>query len=156
MARWDTCDMTNTPGEPPQEPPGWQPQWQPSYTPPPPPPVYGAGYQPYPYVAQAPAHPQATTAMVLGIVGLASVVAACGLGLVVSPFAWVFGRKAVREIDASGGAYSGRGAAKAGFVMGVIGTVLLILGLLAIVALVTVGMSGGFDEGTTFEQTNAL
>ena len=172
--------MSDTPGDEPQpsefqRPPApaadqpreeWQPRWQAQwevtpapgspYPPPPPPPpqqMYGA--PPYGYVAPGPAHPQATTALVLGIVGLASVAVVCGLGLVVSPFAWAMGRKAVREIDASGGAYSGRGAANAGFVMGVIGTVLLVLALALIVLLVAVGLSGGFDDPVTYEETNA-
>ena len=51
--------------------------------------------------------------------------------LIVSPVAWVLGAKAVREIDASPGRYGGRDRAQAGKIMGIIGTVLLVLGVLA-------------------------
>ena len=45
-----------------------------------------------------------------------------------SPFAWAIGAKAVREIDATPGRYGGRDQANAGKIMGIIGTVLLVLG----------------------------
>ncbi len=89
-------------------------------------------YQPppgVPYVA-AP-HPRATTAMVLGIVGVAGGFL-CYLPILLAPFAWVMGGRAVREIDASQGTMSGRGEAQAGRILGIVGTVLLILGLLAL------------------------
>jgi uncharacterized membrane protein len=60
--------------------------------------------------------------MVLGIVGLT----VCGL---CGPFALIIGRNAVREIDASGGRQGGRGMAQAGYIMGIITTVLIALGL---------------------------
>jgi len=56
--------------------------------------------------------------MVLGILGLVI----CSIW---APFAWSIGGKAVKEIDASGGAYGGRGQAQAGYIMGIIGTVIL-------------------------------
>jgi hypothetical protein len=49
------------------------------------------------------------------------------------------GRKSMREIDASGGRLSGRGMAQAGYILGIIGTVLLALGL----TLVFTGVIGG-------------
>jgi TRAP-type C4-dicarboxylate transport system permease small subunit len=82
---------------------------------PPPPPQGGQAY--------APNHPQATTALVLGILSLVI----CGL---LGPFAWSIGAKALREIDASGGTMGGRGSAVAGKVCGIIGTCLLGLGVL--------------------------
>lgn len=81
-------------------------------------PGYGYGY--------APNHPRATLALVLGIV---SVVACSILG----PVAWVIGGGAVREIDASGGTLGGRGSAKAGQVLGIVATVLLVLGVVFMV-----------------------
>jgi uncharacterized membrane protein YjgN (DUF898 family) len=82
------------------------------------------GYpQPYyyqPYVAPPADHPRAALALILGILG----VVLCG---VVAPFAWVFGRRAMTEIDTSGGVTGGRGMAQAGFILGVIGSVLLAL-----------------------------
>jgi hypothetical protein len=104
----------------PQQPPYGYPQQQPPY-----------GYQPPP-----PNHPSATTAMVLGIIGLAGIVTCGGITLLLSPFAWITGAKATREIKASPGTYGGEGTATAGKIMGIIGTVLLILGILAFVAFV--------------------
>jgi uncharacterized membrane protein YjgN (DUF898 family) len=93
---------------------------------------------PYPPTSYAPDHPKATTSLVLGIVGLV----VCGL---VAPFAWKVGRDTVREIDASQGRLGGRGSAQAGYILGVVGTVLLGLGVLALVLLVlglgVIGMS---------------
>jgi hypothetical protein len=79
----------------------------------------------YGYVA-APDHPKATISLVLGILGLV----ACQ---VISPFAWVIGKRTVGEIDASQGRLGGRGSAQAGYILGIIGTVLLGLGLLVFV-----------------------
>ena len=76
----------------------------------------GPGWPPQGYAL--PEHPQATTAMVLGILGLATCT-------VLSPFAWRIGKRAVSEIDASNGQLGGRGAAQAGYVMGLVGTILL-------------------------------
>jgi hypothetical protein len=67
----------------------------------------------------------ATLALVLGIVGLATTFA------VLSPFAWWKGNQALAEIDASPGVYGNRGMAVAGRITGIIGTVLLGLGVLA-------------------------
>ncbi|MCW2770026.1 MAG: hypothetical protein JWR27_1459 [Aeromicrobium sp.] len=98
---------------------------------PPPPPSSGA--QPA-YGPQK--HPRATTALVLGILG----VVACG---VVAPFAWVIGGKAVREIDASPGTYGGRSEANAGKILGIVGSALLVLSVLALIALVIVAVATG-------------
>lgn len=102
--------------QPGQQPPGYQ---QPGY------PQQGfpqQGFGPPP----VPKHPQAQMAMVLGIVALGGG-AICLLPIFVSPFAWYFGAKARREMAASPGRWSGQGDAQAGFVMGIIGTVLLAL-----------------------------
>lgn len=77
---------------------------------------------------------QATTALVLGILS----VVVCGI---LAPFALVIGRNSMRRIDASGGRLGGRGRAQAGFILGVIGTVLLVLGVL-IAVVVVVGSAG--------------
>ena len=97
----------------------------------------------------APQHPSATTALVLGIIGLAGIVFCGGITLVLSPFAWAIGRKAVREIDAEPGRYSGRDQAKGGQAMGIIGTVLLALGVLVVVAVIALAFSAadsGFED----------
>lgn len=102
----------------------WQqpgPSWQQQPGPYPPGPYgYQAPPAPPPYAAD---HPQAVLSLVLGVVG----VVACG---VVAPFAWWLGRRAVREIDASHGRLGGRTLAQVGYVLGIVGTVLLALGAL--------------------------
>jgi hypothetical protein len=108
---------------------------------------YGPGYPPY--VGALPDHPSATTAMVLGIIGLAGLLFCGGITLVLSPFAWAIGGKAVREIDAEPGRYGGRDKAQGGRVMGIIGTVLLMLGVLLVVFLVAVGLSVGSSSQPT-------
>jgi uncharacterized membrane protein YjgN (DUF898 family) len=97
--------VTDHPDQPPG-PPGQPPLYQ-QYQ--------GAYYAP-------PDHPQATTALVLGILGLVL----CG---VIAPFAWQMGNRVLREIDGSQGQLGGRGNANAGRIMGIIGTALLVLGL---------------------------
>lgn len=67
--------------------------------------------------------------MVLGILGLV-------LCSFVAPFAWITGKRTMDEIDASYGRLGGRGMAQAGYVMGIIGTVLLGLTLLLVVGVV--------------------
>lgn len=140
--------MTNSPGDqPPNEPTQPLPSGQPGYREQrgqQPGPQYGyppQGAAPQPPMQYAPDHPRATTALVLGILGIV----ACQ---VLAPVAWVIGKKAVDEIDAARGALGGRGAAQAGYVLGVIGTlllglglVLLVLMLIGIVALGTVSTS---------------
>ena len=107
--------------------------------PPPPYPYQGPGGPPgYPY-GPRPEQGQATTALVLGILG----VALCSL---VAPFAWWIGRSSLREIDASGGALGGRGKAQAGYIMGIVGTILL--------ALVVVGLVLLFAVDTTTYSTS--
>ena len=122
--------MTMPPGQPPQDPnqPGYGQQPY-GYGPPP-------GYPPYVY--RAPDHPQAATAMILGILGLV-------LCQVLGPFAWSIGKKTVAEIDASGGQLGGRSQAQAGYVCGIIATVLLGLGLvfLIIYFVIIVAVFGG-------------
>ncbi len=77
----------------------------------------------FPPASGPPDHPKAMTALVLGIIGMASILMCCGLGLFLSPFAWVMGSRVVREIDASGGAQGGRGNANIGRILGIVGTV---------------------------------
>jgi hypothetical protein len=122
-------------GEQPPEQPGQQPgqPYQSPYGQPAPPygqPVpYGQpnpyGQQPYGAVQD---HPQATLILILGILGLV----VCG---VLAPFAWVMGNRVVREIDASNGAIGGRSMANAGRICGIVGSVLIILGLVLFVVI---------------------
>ena len=89
------------------------------------------GYQPHPGFPP-PKHPQATTVLVLGILGLV-------LCQVLGPFAWSMGSKAQREIQANPGAYSGESEINAGRILGIIGTALLALTVLVLVAMLIIG-----------------
>lgn len=100
--------------------------------PPPPPPPYG---QPgYGYVPPPPTPSDANTALILGIVSVVLCGAFTGIPAI------VIGRRAMREIDDSQGALGGRSNAQAGFVLGIVGTVLMTLGVILLVALVAVGV----------------
>ncbi|MFT4298386.1 MAG: DUF4190 domain-containing protein [Aeromicrobium sp.] len=112
-------------------------------------PPYGAAPQPMfppPAGPLVPMQPQAQTSMILGIIGLASAAILCGLLLFLSPVAWIMGAKAVKEIDASGGQLRGRSEAQTGMVTGIIGTVLLILGVLALIGFIVLAIV--VDEST--------
>jgi hypothetical protein len=80
-------------------------------------PAYGP---PYPLVPQD--HPQGTTVLVLGIVGL--FVAIC------APFAWYIGSKALKEIRASGTRYANEQQIVIGRILGMIVTILLMVSVL--------------------------
>jgi hypothetical protein len=95
----------------------------------------------------APKHPSATTAMVLGIGALGGMFV-CGLPIVLAPFAWMIGARTVKDIDANPGSYSGRDQAQAGRIMGMIGTGLLVLGVLALGALLVLGLAVSDSSGT--------
>ena len=82
-----------------------------------------------------PKHPQAMTAMGLGIAALAGVWFLL-LPILLAPVAWWFGAKAKREIAAAPEKWSGTGEAQAGVIMGVIGTVILAVGIVALFILV--------------------
>lgn len=120
-----------TPGTPWQAPGGQPPYGQPPYGQPP------HGQPPHgqsPYAPEVPRHPHAGTALALGIIGLVG--SMVGVGLLVSPFAWFVGGRAVKEIDRHPGQWSGRDQAQAGRVMGIIGTVLLVLVVVLVIAAV--------------------
>jgi Domain of unknown function (DUF4190) len=103
----------------------------------PPPPEGPYGQQP-PYGGQpAPTHGSATTALVLGILSL---VVCAPLGIP----AFIVGRRAEREVQASGGSLAGEGLAKAGWILGLIAMILMALGLVLLIVLVALGtMSSG-------------
>jgi len=122
-------------GQPGQDQPGyWQQQAQGQQPPYPP-----QGYPAQGQVQYAPDHPKATTSLVLGILGVV-------LCQVIAPFAWSMGKKTLNEIDASQGRLGGRGAAQAGYVLGIVGTVLLGLSLVIILVYV-IGMVALFSTG---------
>lgn len=107
------------------QPPGYGAQ-PPGYGTPPPPPGYG------PPTGQGYGAPKNNTKAVIALViGIASPV----LGLCCFVFglagiaAIVLGRQAQSEIAGSGGMQTGQGMAKAGFVLGIVGTVIGVLGV---------------------------
>jgi hypothetical protein len=89
--------------------------------------------------AQHPLHPQpqASGAVVALVLGILSIVLCplCG------PFAWVLGRRAEEEVRASGGALGGGGIATAGKVLGIIGSVFLVLLILGLLLVIVAGVS---------------
>ena len=87
-------------------------------------------------MASAPNDSQATLSLVLGIIGLVC----CGL---LAPVALFIGNSSRRRIQASGGALGGYGLATAGFVLGIIGTVLLALGILVVIIRIIAAASTG-------------
>lgn len=116
----------------PDNPYGNQP---PPYGNPPPPPAGGYGYGGYP---GPPAdHPKATTILVLGILSLVC----CGLFTGIP--AIVMGKSALTEIDASHGRIGGRGTVKAGWICGIIGTALSVVGFLFYGLVAVVGLASG-------------
>ena len=69
-------------------------------------------------------HPSGTTVLVLGILGLV----VCGL---LAPVAWIKGNSAKREMDAQPNInWTNRGSVTAGRILGMIGTALIVLGIL--------------------------
>ena len=58
----------------------------------------------------------------------------------------------MRAVDASGGQLSGREQGKAGMIMGIIGTVLLVLGVLATIVVIALALSvdSSSSSGSTY------
>lgn len=78
---------------------------------------------------------QSTTVLVLGILSLV-------LCQVLGPFAWVMGNKEIAAIDAGRRPPENRGTAQAGRILGIISTVLLLVGFgFLVVMLVFVGFA---------------
>lgn len=118
-------------GQPAYGPPsyGQGPYGQGPYGPPGP---YGMGG----YGAGPIEHPQGTTVLILGILGFV----VCGfLGVA----AFFMGNRVIKEIDANPGRYSNRGSVQVGRILGGIVTVLMILGIVAVIILVAVGATQG-------------
>jgi hypothetical protein len=150
----DPSSQPSSSAEPPSPPPPTQPYAQQGAPYPPPPNPYPqpgsfdqyAAPNPYgasPYggyppgqAALAPEHPSANTGLVLAIVALVGIFTCAGVTLVLSPFAWVISGRALRDIDASPGRYSGREKVNAARIMGIIGTALLALAVVALVAII--------------------
>jgi hypothetical protein len=77
----------------------------------------------------------ATLALVLGLIGLVTGI------VLLSPVAWWKGQQALNEIDDAPGVYNNRGMALGGKICGIIGTVLLGLAVLFVVAMVILYLS---------------
>lgn len=78
-------------------------------------------------------HPHATAVLFLGAVSLLC------FGLT-GPVAWALGKRALDQIDESGGAYGGRTQVVVGYTLGVIGTILAVLmALLFVLVFITGG-----------------
>ena len=91
-------------------------------------------YPPTPPPYNAPRdHPQTTTILILGILGLA-------VCQILGPFAWSMGNKALREIDASNGQLGGRDTTNVGRILGIIGTAILVLGVVVVLFFIVLGI----------------
>ncbi len=96
---------------------------QPTYAPPP-----GYGGYGAPFGASYPYQSQASTVMVLGILSLV----VCGL---LGPIAWSMGNTELGRIDRGEADPSARGSAVAGRICGMIASIILIIGVVAVVLL---------------------
>ncbi|CAM4207564.1 DUF4190 domain-containing protein [Nocardia ninae] len=108
---------------------------------PPQPPPYG--YQAYGGYGPPQEHPQATMILILGILSLV-------FCQILGPVAWVMGKKALNEIDASGGSLGGRSNVMVGYVCGIIASVLIILGILFVALFVVLGLVGVWSSSSTY------
>jgi hypothetical protein len=78
---------------------------------------------------------QATTVLVLGILSLV-------LCQVLGPFAWVMGNNELAGIDAGRRPPQNRGTAQAGRILGIISTVLMIIGFAFLFVVLFIGLVG--------------
>lgn len=92
---------------------------------------YQQGYAPAGYGYGGPEHPQATTILILGIVGL--------FVAITGPFAWIMGNKARKEIAA--GQYAPSTSLTVGWVLGIISTIYLVVMVVAVVLAVVAMMA---------------
>jgi hypothetical protein len=127
---WETYQQPTTPSYP-QAPYGQAPYGQAPYGQQP----YGGAYSPYGPVLTP--HPEANSALIMGIVALAGTFV-CGILCVLGPFAWAKGAKVRKEIDAEPQRWSGRGEATAGYVMGIVTTILMIIAILIVIGAIVI------------------
>ncbi|MFI7001464.1 DUF4190 domain-containing protein [Nocardia sp. NPDC050175] len=101
------------------------------------------GYPAYGAYGPPPEHPQATIILILGILSLV-------FCQIIGPVAWVMGKRALNEIDASGGALGGRSNVMVGYVCGIIASTLIILGILFFVLFIVLGLVGVWSSTNTY------
>ena len=108
-------------------------------------PGYG---QPVPYVTAPPTDGLALGSMITGIVALV-LSCAYGVGLLASPVALVLGKVSMNRIARSQGQLGGRGLAVTGFVLGIVGTVLLVIAIAIVVVVIIVAVNDpdAFNDG---------
>lgn len=87
-----------------------------------------------------------TTVLVLGILG----VTVCGC---CAPFAWIMGNNALSAIDAGRANPAERGNTNIGRILGMVGTGLIVLGLLAYIVLMMIG-GALMTQSRTMQPTN--
>lgn len=103
----------------------------------------GTAAPPPPPAAAAKASGKATTVLILGILGIVC----CGL---LAPVAWFMGTKELEEIAAGRSPAAGEGLAKAGKIMGIIGTVLLVLGVIWMVFFGGMAIISGLSQAGSY------
>ncbi|MFC9439505.1 DUF4190 domain-containing protein [Nocardia sp. NPDC057030] len=101
------------------------------------------GYPAYGAYGPPQEHPQATMILILGILSLV-------FCQVIGPVAWVMGKRALNEIDASGGALGGRSNVMVGYVCGIIASALAILSIVLIVLFVLLGLVGVWSSTSSY------
>lgn len=108
-----------TPPQPQQPQPGWGA---------PPPGPNPAGGPPNPWGPSGPVQPRtpdtAIAALILGIAGLTMCPLICSVPAI------ILGKQAMNQVDAQPQAYAGRGIGLTGYVLGIIGTALVAVGVL--------------------------
>ncbi len=95
--------------------------------------------QPPQFPSESGAYPetsQATTVLVLGILGVV-------LCQILGPVAWIMGNNELQAIDAGRRPPENRGTANAGRILGIIGSVLLILSVVFLIVVVAGGITLG-------------
>ena len=119
------------PAHPPPAPPSFTPSGAPPVYPQPPPASAAAGYA----VASRPTDTQATLSLVFGLLSLT-----CCLSIL-GPVAFFLGNSSLNRIQASGGTLGGEGLANAGRILGIIGSFILVAGVLLVIVRVFTSMA---------------
>ena len=93
-------------------------------------------------------HPRATPILVTGILGVT-------IMPVLGPVAWALGRSTLREIDTATARYSNRTTVQVGMILGVVSTVILVVGLAVVVTIVVWVTTGDGIKQTNHEAFEA-